>query len=142
MRKIILIIILSFVLTGCQTCIRGLYGVHEEPTFIKIPFKVDGNQYEAIKKFADSTNAVQNDSFKTAIKLLRIEKDYRVLCFSNPSCECYLLSLKKEEIIIHGVFLPKIAPNEWILTHQRIENIDLERCKIRFERDVLDKVNQ
>ncbi len=133
------IIILSFFLSSCISCIQDFYGVHEKPTPIHISYLVDKKKIDSIKEYIDSADSVHYNSTSCYKAGIKVNDEDKIVCLSNNDCECYLLSFSTSEIIIHGIYSSRISNNTWLLFEEEITRSELDRIGSRFKNEIIDK---
>lgn len=131
---------LPLVFSNCNSCLNKFYAVHEEATPINITFEKNKESIPLIKKCIDSLNfSNRKDSSLCSPSAIKLEKDDKIICFTNPNCECCLISFKGAQLVIGAVYLPGISNQMWLTKKEQIDDAELNRIAFRFKAEVLDR---
>jgi hypothetical protein len=137
MKKGIIIVLLTMlVLSSCNSCLHGFYGVHEEPTQLNISFDVKSSAVSSIKNYLDSLEEVSSPC--SIVSIISGPED-KIICFTKPTCECYLVSFKNNKISIQAIYESSIDERAWLTKREEVNDSIIGKVENRFREEVLDK---
>jgi hypothetical protein len=132
MKHSLWILLTGMTLIGCNSC---LYRVHEEPTPLGFEFPLKPETYEKFRNYIDTLNSTTvNGCQYTSMKT---DESDKILCLSD--CECYLVTIQKDKVLIPAVFVPSKTNSAWLTKREQIDDTTINRIKDKFEIEVLSK---
>lgn len=140
MTKFFITILLAFLTIGCKSCISKFYRVHERQTPINITFEQNISS-SLLNRYVDSLNrSSKEDRFNCTPIPIVIEQNDKVVCFSGSPCECYLLSIRENKVVIQAVYVPHVNNEAWLTKREQVNDTVLYRVEQRFRNEVLIKL--
>jgi ferredoxin-thioredoxin reductase catalytic subunit len=134
------ILLLAFPISGCNSCLSKLYGVHEKQTPINVTFEHNLSS-SLLNRYIDSLNQNEKRYGANCIPTqISIDKNDKVFCFSVSPCECYLLSINENKVIIQAVYIPHVNSEAWLTKREQVNDTVLHRVELRFRNEILNKL--
>jgi len=120
MKKLSLLLILTVMtLVSCDSCLNKFYGVHEPLTLYRLELQIEKDADRLIVRKIDSVNRANTRSCGyTSVELT--DKD-RVLCFTNPECECYYLGLDSRKVTVYAVTIAEKKDAGWLFYREQLD---------------------
>jgi hypothetical protein len=141
MIKTVKLLPLFFLLCSCNSCFKGFYGVHENPTPLKITFDLSETREFLLKRFIDSLNTInQQKNLLCPLDIMRLEDNDKIVCLSDTTCECYLLSFEKEKVSIRCVLLASQATKQWRCNQGELTSEERYTVESHFKKEILNKI--
>lgn len=141
MIKIIKLLPLFFLICSCNSCFKGFYGVHENPTPLKITFDLSETKEFLLKKFIDSLNTINRQKNSAcSLDIMRLEDNDKIVCLSNTTCECYLLTFEKEKVSIRCVLMTNQGKRQWRCNQGELTPEELSTARNHFKTAILNKI--
>jgi hypothetical protein len=133
-----LIIILTF-FSSCQSFLGQFYEVHEPMTPLNITYGQNIKKTD-FEHFIDTCDCVNKTT--CSYTSIEIKKDERIVCLSDSTCECYLLAVSGNKIVMQAVFVPAINTSAWLTKQEQLNDSVIDRIRNNFTDKILTKFNQ
>lgn len=130
MKAFICVLLIGLILTSCNSC---FYRVHENPTPLNMEFQLEPNSSGKFRSYIEALNSKAIDSCRPIS--IKVDDGDKILCLSE--CECYLVTIKEDKVLIPAVYVPSKTTNAWLTKREQMEDTAINRIKKRFEAEVL-----
>ena len=72
---------------------------------------------------------------------IETEKDDRIVCLSDSTCECYLMTVFDNKITIQAVFIPTVSTSTWLTKQEQLNDSIIDRIRNNFTGKILTRLN-
>ena len=104
---------------SCNSCGKQFYGVHERLTPYRFEIKIQKGSEIIIKQKMDSLKGASSGLCN--YEGVELNENDKVLCFSDPQCECYYLGIDGKKVTVYAVTVPEKQEAGWLFFKEQLD---------------------